>query len=178
MSHSLTKNWVHIIFSTKERLPLLTEEVEERVYEIIRADIIEMKCHLDCINGMADHIHLLLLLHPTQALAMVVKQIKGSSSHTINQNDWLNEKFSWQTGYSAFSVSESQVNRVRKYIQNQKIHHLERTFGMEIRRTLKTTRFIWKRLTFVFHGVRPTQDLGINQLSKCCDLYASPEPTK
>lgn len=88
-------------------------------------------CPVRIINGMPDHIHCLFLLSPQKSIADVVKQIKGGSSHYVNQNDLIVEKFAWQTGYAAFSVSKSVVERVFQYIKNQKEHHQKKTFQQE-----------------------------------------------
>ena len=83
------------------------------------------------INGMADHIHILFLLNQNHSIADVFKQIKGNSSHWINQQNFMTSKFAWQIGYGAFSVSESMVKEVEKYIRNQKEHHKKITFREE-----------------------------------------------
>jgi REP element-mobilizing transposase RayT len=80
---------------------------------------------------MPDHIHCLFLLSPQKSIAEVIKQIKGSSSHYINQNNFIAYKFAWQTGYASFSVSESIVEKVFEYIKNQKSHHQKKTFQQE-----------------------------------------------
>ena len=82
-------------------------------------------------NGMPDHIHCLFLLSPQKSIADAIKQIKGSSSHYINQNNLIVEKFAWQTGYAAYSVSQSVVDKVFHYINNQKKHHQKKTFAQE-----------------------------------------------
>jgi REP element-mobilizing transposase RayT len=80
---------------------------------------------------MPDHIHCLFLLSPDKSIADIIKQIKGSTSHWINETDIIADKFSWQTGYAAYSVSESQLEKVHNYIKNQKAHHQKLTFGHE-----------------------------------------------
>jgi REP element-mobilizing transposase RayT len=80
---------------------------------------------------MPDHIHALFLLSPQKSIADVIKQIKGSSSHYINANNLIDHKFAWQTGYAAYSVSESAVDKVFQYIKNQKEHHQQNTFQQE-----------------------------------------------
>ena len=85
---------------------------------------------------MPDHIHLLVLLHPSKSLADFVKQIKGASAYQINQNDWTNDKFGWQKGYGAFSVSESQLPAVQRYIEKQKMHHQKMDLHTEWNRFL------------------------------------------
>ena len=80
---------------------------------------------------MPDHIHILFLQTPNKSIAEIVKNLKGNSSHWVNQNDLCTQKFSWQTGYAAFAVIESQVSRVYEYFTNQKEHHLKQNFLME-----------------------------------------------
>jgi len=83
------------------------------------------------INGMSDHVHCLFLLSPQKPMADVIKQVKGSSSHFINQNELIAEKYAWQTGCAAYSVSESVLERVFQYIKNQKQHHQKKAFQQE-----------------------------------------------
>jgi len=90
---------------------------------------------------MPDHIHCLFLLNPEKSIAEVIKQIKGSSSHFINQYNLIADKFAWQTGYAAFSVSESGVKSVSDYITHQKEHHQKKTFQQEIEEFLKLYGF-------------------------------------
>ncbi|MFK7948048.1 MAG: IS200/IS605 family transposase [Saprospiraceae bacterium] len=137
MAHSLSKNWLHIVFSTKYRKSLIAFEIEKQVYNIIREEVKSIGCYLDRINGMPDHIHLLLLLHPSKSLADAMKQIKGASSYQINQNDLIKDKFGWQKGYGAFAVSESQLSKVRRYIDRQKQHHKAMGFEKEVKGFLK-----------------------------------------
>lgn len=124
MSHSLTKIWIHLIFGTKERMPLINESFEKILFEHIK-QIIEndFKSLVYAINGTSDHIHILILQNQNYSIADIAKNVKGNSSHWINQNGFTNFKFAWQTGYGAFSVSESMVENVKKYILNQKQHH-------------------------------------------------------
>ncbi len=137
MAHSLSKNWLHLVFSTTNWNPLISKDLEPRLYEIIRKEISGLGCYLDRINGMPDHLHILFLLHPSRALADVVKQLKGASAYQVNQNDWIQKKFVWQKGYGAFSVSESQLFKVRKYIDNQKEHHRKLNFKKEYEQFIK-----------------------------------------
>jgi putative transposase len=131
MPHSFNKIWIHAIWSTKERLPLIQLRVEEKIHQFINLQLREQGCPVRIINGMPDHIHCLFLLNPQKSIAEVVKQIKGSSSHYINQNNLITDKFAWQTGYAAYSVSESVVDKVFQYIKNQKQHHTKKTFQQE-----------------------------------------------
>ena len=131
MPHSFNKIWIHAIWATKERIPLIHKNIENNIYKFITEQLREQGCPVRIINGMPDHIHCLFLLSPQKSIAEVIKQIKGSSSHFINQNNFIAEKFAWQTGYAAYSVSESGVEKVFQYIKNQKSHHQKKTFQQE-----------------------------------------------
>jgi putative transposase len=137
MSHSLTKIWIHAIWATKERVPLLHHSIEQKVYHFMSNELRELGCPVRIVNGMPDHVHCLFLLSREKSIAEVTKQIKGSSSHYINQSDIISQKFAWQTGYAAYSVSESAVEKVFQYIKNQKEHHQKKTFLQEYEEFLK-----------------------------------------
>ncbi|GAB5465610.1 MAG: IS200/IS605 family transposase [Candidatus Kapaibacteriales bacterium] len=137
MPHSFNKIWIHSIWATKDRMPLISTAIENKVYNIISEQLREQGCIVRIINGMPDHIHCLFLLSPQKSIADVIKQTKGSSSHFINQNNLITQKFAWQTGYAAYSVSESVVEKVFKYIINQKTHHKIKTFQQEYEEFLK-----------------------------------------
>ncbi|WP_290867897.1 IS200/IS605 family transposase [Flavobacterium sp.] len=131
MPHSFNKIWIHAIWTTKEREPLIHPNVENKIHQFLSEQLRAQGCPVRIINGMPDHIHCLFLLSPQKSIADVIKQIKGSSSHFINQNNLIADKFTWQTGYAAYSVSESGVDRVFEYIKHQKIHHQKKTFLQE-----------------------------------------------
>lgn len=120
MPHSFNKIWIHAIWATKYRQALIHKNVENTMYQFIAEQLRAQGCPVRIINGMPDHIHCLFLLSPQKSIAEVIKQIKGSSSHFINQTNLNVAKFSWQTGYAAFSVSESAVDRVFHYIKKSK----------------------------------------------------------
>jgi REP element-mobilizing transposase RayT len=122
-------------------MPLLSRSVEEKVYHFLSQQLKELGCPVRAINGMPDHIHCLFLLSRQKSIADVVKQVKGSSSHFINQSNLLADKFAWQTGYAAFSVSESAVEKVYQYIRNQKQHHQKKLFEQEYDELLKLYGF-------------------------------------
>ena len=126
MSQSYTKLWIHAIWATKHRQELIDFSIEKRMYDFIWQELTELGCPVRIINGMPDHVHVLFLQNPQKTISDIVKQIKGSSSHFINREDLILEKFAWQTGYAAFSVSESQLDAVYYYIKNQKQHHLKK----------------------------------------------------
>lgn len=133
MANTYTSLHYHVIFSTKNREPLLSIEVRERVWRymggIARAN--EMTA-LE-IGGVADHVHVLVSLPASQAIAKAVQLIKGGSSHWVRENIAGLNGFAWQDGYGAFTVSESQVAAVRDYIRQQEEHHRVKTFTEEYR---------------------------------------------
>jgi putative transposase len=141
MPHSFNKIWIHAIWSTKDRTHLIQSSVEQKVNQFITEQLREQGCPVRIVNGMPDHIHCLFLLNPQKSIAEVIKQVKGSSSHFINQNNLIPEKFAWQTGYASYSVSESIVEKVFQYIKNQKQHHQKKSFQQEYDEFLKKLGF-------------------------------------
>ncbi|KAF2334711.1 IS200/IS605 family transposase [Flavobacterium ginsenosidimutans] len=126
MSQSFTKLWIHVIWATKNRKDLIDFSIEKTLYDYIWQELTELGCPVRIINGMPDHVHVLFLQNPQRTITDIVKQIKGSSSHFMNRGEFILEKFAWQTGFGAFSVSESQLDAVFNYIKNQKQHHLKK----------------------------------------------------
>ena len=120
MPHSKNRVWIHAVWSTKWRYPLISREMEEKIFQHIREQLEDMGCQVSIINGMPDHIHCLFRLSRERSIAEVMKQIKGSSSHFINQIQMFHKKITWQSGYGVFSVSESALPIVYGYIKNQK----------------------------------------------------------
>ncbi|MBU2045774.1 MAG: transposase, partial [Bacteroidetes bacterium] len=87
MSHSYNKIWIHAIGATKDRQPLISQEIETALHDFIYSQLKELGCPVRIINGMLDHIHCLFLLNPQKSIAEIIKQIKGSSSHFINEQN-------------------------------------------------------------------------------------------
>ncbi|MCZ2100779.1 MAG: IS200/IS605 family transposase [Chitinophagales bacterium] len=94
MPHSYNKLWTHAIWATKDRYPLILPEIESILYGYITEQFKSLDCPVSIINGMNDHIHCLFLLNPQKSISEIIKQIKGSSSHFLNQSDLIKEKFS------------------------------------------------------------------------------------
>jgi putative transposase len=130
MSH--VRIWIHLVFSTKNREPLLDINFRYELFKHIAANCIEKQIFLKAINGHVDHIHCLISLGKDQNIAKITQLIKGESSFWINQNHYTKEKFSWQDDYFAVSISESQVEAVVSYIKNQEKHHATKTFSKEV----------------------------------------------
>lgn len=127
----------HIIYSTKYRKPTIRSDWQDDLYGYIGGIIREENGTLLKIGGVEDHIHLLAKLSPTVAISDVLRTIKASSSKWINERPDVSQKFEWQSGYAAFSVSESQMPAVREYIANQAEHHRKKTFEEELLLILK-----------------------------------------
>jgi REP element-mobilizing transposase RayT len=119
---SRTEVYLHIVWSTWDRAPLLSADVRPRVYLCIREEAARLKSEIISIGGIEDHVHVLLKLPATVSIADLVKQLKGSSSHLVN-HEVLPRSFKWQGGYNARSVSRRVVPIVRNYILNQEEHH-------------------------------------------------------
>lgn len=126
-----TKLTYHIVFSTKYRLPLIQNELQNKLYEYIGGIIRAQNGHLIEIGGIEDHIHLLANLTPTKAISDSIREIKSNASKWINELSNQTNRFEWQKGYGAFSVSYSQIESARFYIQNQREHHQTKTFEEE-----------------------------------------------
>ena len=144
MSHSYNRIWLHVVFSTKNRYHLITPKVEQRIYSHMREQLIENGCPVRIINGMPDHVHLLFLQNPKKAVIDLIKQVKGNTSHWINEQNLIDDKFGWQTGYAAYSVSESQKERVFNYIRNQKKHHAKKSFVEEYKAFVSAHSLIYR----------------------------------
>ncbi len=131
MSGTYTQIQIHIVFSVKRREPIILGTVEEKIYKFISGVVKKNGHKLLQINGMPDHVHLLVSMNPNQSISDLVKGIKQSSSHMINCSGQLKNKFAWQPGYAAFSCSRSHALKVIDYIKNQKQHHRTKTFMSE-----------------------------------------------
>ena len=141
MPHSYNKIWIHAIYATKDRAPLITLDTEQVIYDHIRDQLIELGCPVKIINGMPEHVHLLFLLNPQKAVSDVLKQIKEDTTHWINEQNLTKEKFAWQKDHAAYSISESQLGKVYNYILNQKQHHKKKTFTQEYESFIKLHGF-------------------------------------
>ena len=131
MPQSLAQIYVHIIFSTKERYPFINEVIEPQLFAYMGDTIKRCKGVPFLINGTADHVHILSSLPRTMSLSKYIEEIKRNSSRWIKTKDIQYEKFAWQNGYGAFSVSSSQKDFVVRYIAGQKEHYRMATFKEE-----------------------------------------------
>jgi len=123
MPNSFSQLYIHHVSLVKYRRALISDEIENHVYSYIIKIVKDLELEVIAINGMPDHIHLLLRLRPHISPAKVIQHIKGNSSRYINDKKLTSTKFKWQPGGATFSVSSHQVDVVKKYIWRQKMHH-------------------------------------------------------
>jgi len=122
---------VHAVWGTKNRYPFLKKEIRFSVYEHIKQNARSKKIFIDTINGIEDHIHVLLGLNADLSIAKTIQLIKGEASFWINKQKKTNPSFEWADEYYAVSVSESKLNDVRHYINIQEEHHRKKSFQEE-----------------------------------------------
>ena len=150
MAQSLARLWTHLIFSTKNRFPFLTDRVLRAEMHAYLAEMLRTHgCETLVVGGVEDHAHALFSLSRTLPIASVVKEVKRTSSGWIKECSRQLSKFHWQGGYAAFSVSQSNLKEVIRYIENQEEHHKRVTFQDEYRAFLKAygveydERYVW-----------------------------------
>ena len=150
MAQSLSRLWTHLIFSTKDRFPFLRDKVLRSEMHAYLAEILRVHdCETLIVGGVEDHTHSLFALSRTHSIASVVKEVKRTSSGWIKTASRKLSKFYWQGGYGAFSVSQSNLTDVIRYIENQEEHHKRMTFQDEYRAFLKAygvefdERYVW-----------------------------------
>lgn len=131
MANTYTQIYLHVVFAVKGRDNLISKNWKDELYKYITGIVTNEGQKLIAINGMPDHIHILIGLKPDKSLSDLVRDIKANSSRFINDKKWINGKFEWQAGFGAFSYSHSQLTNVINYIQNQEEHHKKKTFKEE-----------------------------------------------
>jgi len=128
---TFTKLTYHVVFSTKYRKPLITGELRNRLYEYIGGIVRGLNGYLIEIGGIEDHVHLLANFSPATALSASIRDVKANACRWANETAAVRGRFEWQKGYGAFTVSYSQIEAVRQYIQNQHEHHKTSSFHDE-----------------------------------------------
>jgi putative transposase len=128
---SYVKIWIHAVWATKNREPVIAKEVRSTLFEHIHDNALKKEILMDIVNGHDEHVHCLFRLRNDQMINKVMQLIKGESSFWSNKQKLLKSKLDWQDDYFAVSVSESQVEAVRRYIANQEEHHRTKTFKEE-----------------------------------------------
>jgi len=148
MPQSLSRVLIHLVFSTKHREPLISQEVRPRLHAYMVGILDNLKSPSLQTGGVDDHIHILCVLGRTISQANLVEEVKKSSSKWMKAEGGV-PNFSWQAGYGAFSIGESQVDTVIRYIRNQEEHHGKVTYQEEYRRFLERykvaydERYVW-----------------------------------
>jgi len=131
MANTFSQIYIQTVFAVSNRLSLIQPTFKEDLYKYMTGIVKNQGQKLISINGMPDHVHILIGLRPAMALADLVQEIKADSSNFINKNRWVHGRFSWQEGYGAFSYGHSQLDTIIRYIQNQERHHSHRSFKTE-----------------------------------------------
>ena len=150
MAQSLSRLWTHLIFSTKNRFPFLKEaQIRNDIHAYIANVLRSHDCETLIVGGTSDHVHTLFNLSRKHSIATIVKEIKRTSSAWVKNVAPSCKKFHWQNGYGSFSVSQSHLDRVYRYIERQEQHHRRITFQDEFRSFLKRygieydERYLW-----------------------------------
>jgi len=149
MGQSLVKNYLHIIFSTKNRVPLIQGNIANELYAYLGGICKNLECTPINIGGHVDHIHVLCMLSKKIALMNLLEELKSSSSKWIKTKGANLGDFYWQNGYGTFSITPSEIESVRAYINMQEEHHAKKSFQEEYREFLKKysvdydERYLW-----------------------------------
>jgi REP element-mobilizing transposase RayT len=131
MANTFSQIYIQTVFAVSSRQSLIKPEFKADLYKYIAGIVRNQGQKLISINGMSDHVHILIGLRPAMALADLVQEIKSDSTKYVNKNKWVHGRFSWQEGYGAFSYGHSQLDTIISYIQNQEKHHSRRSFKNE-----------------------------------------------
>jgi putative transposase len=141
MPKSLSRIIVHLVFSTKNREPFITDPYREETFKYLGGALNDLQCPNIWTGGVADHVHSLFVLSRTLSVSNVVEELKKESSKWAKKT--IHPAFYWQNGYGAFSVSASNVDQVKKYIENQEQHHRTVSFQDEFRELLRRHEIEW-----------------------------------
>jgi REP element-mobilizing transposase RayT len=138
MSQSLSKIYIQIVFSTKNRFPYLSSnDIKKQMHAYIGGTCNNLDCQVIIVGGTADHVHILCKLSRNISIAKLIGEIKRESSKWVKTKSNLLKKFSWQNGYGVFSVGKSEMEIVKSYIFSQEEHHRKKNFQDEYRLFLK-----------------------------------------
>ena len=135
--HSKVRIYVHLIWGTYKHQRILNQDLRLKIFQHLVERATELKIVINKMNIQPEHVHMGIELPADQSIAEVAKNLKGECSNWINDNDFLRGKFRWQRGYGAFSVSASQLEKVKSYIENQDEHHKRKTFQEEYKEWAK-----------------------------------------
>ena len=131
MANTYSQIYIHCVFAVKGRQNLISHRWKNELYKYITGIVTNEGQKLIIVNGMPDHLHILLGIKPNKNISGLIRDIKANSSRFINTKKWVLGKFEWQTGFGAFSCGQSQIDSVVKYIQKQEVHHKKLGFKEE-----------------------------------------------
>src|SRR6476620_9381010 len=131
MANTFSQIYIQTVFAVENRQSLITPGFREDLYKHMAGIVKNQGQKLIAINGVSDHVHILIGLRPAMALADLVREIKADSTNFINKRSLVHGRFNWQEGYGAFSYGHSQLDQIIRYIQNQEAHHLKQSFKAE-----------------------------------------------
>ena len=137
MANTYHQIYLQIVFAVKYRKAVINRVWKQKLFAVIGNLINEANCKTIIVNGVEDHVHCFVGLKPVVSVSELMKTVKAKSSKYINDNKLTRERFEWQRGYGVFSYSQSQIDNVYKYIENQEVHHKKRTFHVEYLEMLK-----------------------------------------
>lgn len=138
MANTYTSIYIHLVFAVKWRLNLISKEWKDDLYKYISGIVAHKNQKLMIINGMPDHLHLLLSINQDCVISDLVRDIKSNSSKWINQNNLVKGRFEWQSGFGVFSISHFDIKKIIKYVENQETHHASNSFRVEYTNFLKS----------------------------------------
>jgi REP element-mobilizing transposase RayT len=152
MANTYTQLYIQFVFAVEDRISLIGSRWEEDLRKYITGIVKNYKHKMIAINGMPDHLHVFVGLHPTQSISDLMKVVKRESSEWVNKKKLVPGKFRWQEGYGAFSYSRSHIDKVYQYIMNQKRHHEKKTFMEEYVELLSKFGVTYDQ-QYIFHPV-------------------------
>jgi len=137
MGHTFIHHVYHIVFSTKRRHPYLRPQIRKRMCDYVRGIAAKKKANILALNAVDDHMHICVELRPDANVSVFVRDLKGNSSKWASENIPELQSFAWQSGYSSFTVSQSRVDKITGYIQNQEQRHRRMSFREELKELLE-----------------------------------------
>jgi putative transposase len=143
VAHTYTNILIHALFSTKDREAWLSAEMRDEIFDYLGGTVNKLRGQSLIVNGVSDHVHLLFVQPAALSLADLMEKVKANSSGWIKRRWTHCGGFAWQTGYTAFSVSKSQVDRVSEYIAGQEEHHKKVSFQEEVLAFLKKQGIVY-----------------------------------
>ena len=149
MSHTFSNNLFHVIFSTKGRIDLIRQDFKNDLYRYISGIAKNENSRILKINGIGNHVHILVKIKPSISISDFVCKLKSNSSKWLSENNELSYGFQWQGGFSSFSVSESQIDVISRYIDKQEKHHRKFSFEKELEDFLRKNKIAFDEKHFL-----------------------------